>query len=523
MPQTPLESQVETSPIATSNSGLGRVVSIWRWSKLQTAPAAHLWCSLYVFVILILTAVYLPELLSFSSFAFMDSGSGLAADDLVRRGLRPAVDFGYYHGLLPLMLGRIWFSAFGQTPYAYLALRVLLAIVSSIAVFYLFRTISAPRIIYVMFCVAIPFTFFYLPSLNHDWAAFGVMLSLLLVAGRRFAGGASAALVSGFCHPSLGYLMFVAAGLAALLSCSGTITRRLARTAYSLGVSAGITLLIYLVACQAFFGSPVPFLKTLLPLGGSGVRAHYHWSFLNGGLAFIHPAGSNWKYLAGTSAGPYVLFNLILLAAFLATVAQLLRKWPVERGPILFVFICCVAIHVIYVVFVFGVPETWSYDAYLLVLGAAALPFARARHSLAVLMTAALLVSCYGSLSASRKLYSRTREAGLWIDERLAADLQEILHRQVTGKPYVWSMAGALALIDNRFQSPARWFVVPGTTPPAELARLKTELFANKVIFLRGLSDDPNYLFQDADFADVKTRFREGERIGGFAMCLRRP
>ena len=61
----------------------------------------------------------LPESMRFDRFAFCDQGANLTLQYLIARGLRPALDFGYHYGLLPALVGRIWFAFFGSTPWAY--------------------------------------------------------------------------------------------------------------------------------------------------------------------------------------------------------------------------------------------------------------------------------------------------------------------------------------------------------------------------------------------------------------------
>ena len=523
MLQHPPEIQAEQTTVSRGFSINAAFASIWRWSKLQTPPRTLYWCSLYTCLVLIQSALYLPLFLSFFGYAFRDGGSGLAADDLIRRGLLPAVDFGYYHGLLPLMLARPWFAVFGTTPQAYVGFRFVVTILSSILMFYLFRAVRAPRIMHVMFCAAIPFIFFYRPSINHDLAALGITLSLLLLVSGRYAGAVSAALASAFCHPSLGYVMLLVIGVTVGWPALRTSPLALLRIASRLIGAAIATLAVFAAACLAFFGSVAPLLRTLFPTVGKGMRSHYGWSFLKGGLTFIHPPGSNWKYLIGSNAGPYVLFNVALAAVALVALAQLIRKRSEGHNALLTLFFASLVIHAVYVIFVYGVPETWAYDTYLLVLGVAAVPFSRVRHLAGLVLTGALLIGSFSALSASSRQYRQPRRGGLWIDARLEASLANILQRQPQGTPYVWSMAGALSMIDDRIQSPARWFVVPGGSPPAELARLKGELLGKSLIFLEGSPDSPNYLFQNPDFDDVAARFHQVGSIDDFTVCARQP
>ena len=63
--------------------------------------------------------VQLPVGLDFSSFVFMDQGANLTVQRLLDRGRIPTIDFGYHYGLLPLLIGRLWFALLGRTPQAY--------------------------------------------------------------------------------------------------------------------------------------------------------------------------------------------------------------------------------------------------------------------------------------------------------------------------------------------------------------------------------------------------------------------
>src|SRR5271169_6573921 len=67
----------------------------------------------------------LPESMRFDRFAFCDQGANLTLQFLIGQGLHPSLDFGYHYGLLPALIGRIWFGCFGATPWAYQAAMVM--------------------------------------------------------------------------------------------------------------------------------------------------------------------------------------------------------------------------------------------------------------------------------------------------------------------------------------------------------------------------------------------------------------
>ena len=77
------------------------------------------WVSaLFIAEVVALTFLQAPNEL-FLRYAFSDTGTNFTIQDLIRRGYRPTIDFGYIYGLLPLLINRLWFAAFGASPRAY--------------------------------------------------------------------------------------------------------------------------------------------------------------------------------------------------------------------------------------------------------------------------------------------------------------------------------------------------------------------------------------------------------------------
>jgi hypothetical protein len=77
-----------------------------------------LW-AVYALEVLVVAALRIPHDLSFFMFAFGDRGSWLVVQFLTAHGWRPTIDFGFPYGLLPLLVGRAWFGAFGLSPAAF--------------------------------------------------------------------------------------------------------------------------------------------------------------------------------------------------------------------------------------------------------------------------------------------------------------------------------------------------------------------------------------------------------------------
>src|SRR5271169_1107444 len=89
---------------------------------------------LFAIEIVAIDFLRLPEIMAFDSYAFCDNGANLTLQYLASHGLIPTIDFGYHYGLLPILLGKIWFSIAGRTPFAYQALMVVCDLVIASAV-----------------------------------------------------------------------------------------------------------------------------------------------------------------------------------------------------------------------------------------------------------------------------------------------------------------------------------------------------------------------------------------------------
>src|ERR1700730_989347 len=92
----------------------------------QASAGGTFWLTiLFAFELIAVALLRLPYDLGFNAFAFADRGSWLTGVALTAQGRRPAIDFGYTYGLLPIWFSRGWFYLWGATPQAYQAANVL--------------------------------------------------------------------------------------------------------------------------------------------------------------------------------------------------------------------------------------------------------------------------------------------------------------------------------------------------------------------------------------------------------------
>src|SRR4051812_11726326 len=75
----------------------------------------------------------------FEKFAYGDNGWPLTVDSLLDRGLNPVTDFGYFYGLLTLLVDRALFSVFGRKPDVLIALFGVCALVVALGMARLVR------------------------------------------------------------------------------------------------------------------------------------------------------------------------------------------------------------------------------------------------------------------------------------------------------------------------------------------------------------------------------------------------
>src|SRR5271167_154340 len=149
----------------------------------------------------------LPESMRFDRFAFCDHGANLTLQYLIAQGLRPSLDFGYHYGLLPALIGRIWFGIFGATPRAYQAAMVVADLLCAWAIA---KILSQLRIGVVGLALAVITLGYAFQStyVNFAHATEAVLLSHALAEQARGSRANALALATAavFAKPSMGWI-----------------------------------------------------------------------------------------------------------------------------------------------------------------------------------------------------------------------------------------------------------------------------------------------------------------------------
>ena len=147
----------------------------------------------------------LPTYLGFDANAFGDRGDFLSISYLVAHGSRPAIDFGYHWGLVPIMLARFWFALFGATLQANEAIMVVCALLVAIGIARMAAALRLGTLGIVLLVVALPFAF---PTFTLTYALEAALLSNALAeqAAQKRSTALALATEACFVKPSMAYI-----------------------------------------------------------------------------------------------------------------------------------------------------------------------------------------------------------------------------------------------------------------------------------------------------------------------------
>jgi hypothetical protein len=434
--------------------------------------------------------------LSFSDLGFGDAGANFTMHYLSGLGLRPALDFGYLYGLLPLLIGRFWFGLFGPTPMslAVLALVCRLVVVWSIARIAVRYSVGIPAIAFVV--VALPYAVGVFTGLNIAHHLEAALLSVALAEqayGRRSTALALATAAC-FTKPSLGYvyglllLIFIFADLRQRNRVSaGEIARSL--------VPAALTglLLISILALVYGAGSVV---ATLYPRTGFAVYRASNFGLFGEGRTFFHPPGANWRWYIGNPTGLWLLGSIWLLGNAVFSGWRILstRQATLEDEMIL----TCGLLHVAFVMLAFGNGGSWIYYSQVWLIGIELTGSRRTSFvtSVFIVFTFLGLLSYRASLPSSiafwRTSVSGPDTAGLWASPEERGEWDQAERIADGHRAALLIELGAGGLLLRGFEEPVAASLFPGGATSGELERQAQQLKDASVIVV-GLQHTENY------------------------------
>ncbi len=428
----------------------------------------------------------LPTDLGFDANAFGDRGDFLSISYLVAHGSRPALDFGYHWGLLPILLARVWFALFGATPQANETIMVLCAVLVAMGIARMAAALHLGTIAIVLIIVALPFAF---PTFTLTYALEAALLSNALAeqAAQRPSSALALTTAACFVNPSMAYLY----GFLLLIGLLWRSPKRdddsdspinratIVRTA----TPALITGIVLILVLCAVYG-PLPLAKTILPLAGMAAHRNQASGFFNGvGRDFWYEPHLGLPYYLFSVVGFWTAATLWLIVAGLQAGRRLLSAPPAPDISVAtdeFILTCAI-LHVTFVTVFFGSEVSWRYYCYILVMGVAAISIrdTQSARVAGVLAVMALLgnVSHFAQIAGQWRITTPSPvTAGMWASSEEVREWEQV-QRAIDGHHALLLTAmGCGPVLSAQFEPPFANHFNPGELMPDQLARLMRQI-----------------------------------------------
>ena len=446
-------------------------------SAPSVAPASRMLFALFLVELIAINIARLPESLRFDRFAFCDHGANLTLQYLTVSGMRPALDFGYHYGLLPVLIGRIWFGVFGITPLAYQAAMVLADVLCVYALVQIIARLQMGGVARLLLFIALAYAY-QASYVNFAHATEAALLSWGLAqqarGARSYALAFAAAAV--FAKPSMGYvygLLLLILTLRDLLRSGITWRRFIAAIA-----PAAAVFLILAAVVSMVFGLRT-FLHTIVPLEGVTNYRALNFGLMKAGRGLWDPARRQWILFVVDVAGFWIVSGVFLFGAALfqlfGTSADALSSRRREM------VIVCALLHLAFLSLFFGNQWSWIYYPYILIIGiAVASDLGRYQHRIVFALCIVAVVS-YTDLAywcnrwwrtttpdvATAQLWAPPAEKREWLTVRaLARDQRSVLLDDM----------GAAELMFPGFEKPVSLYLTGGLMQPSDVSRKVDQL-----------------------------------------------
>ena len=541
-----------------------------RWASRRT-----LWLFLSVAIaalLVLLMLAELPVIADWSFFSFYDPGAVLKGDELISLGMKPAIDFGYTHGLASLALAHWGFVLLGRTPAAFLIMMGILKLFMALAIarFAMAMRFRGWAIAFLLCALPVAIMPCYL-TLTHPLEALLLLWAIAEEAAGRREWSLACCTACLFVKPSMAYMY----GLVLVLWTLWDWRRRGAGWLYLLRRTrpAIATGTIMATVMTWWFGLK-SLLLTIVPLTGLRTYQDTHFGFFrNSGLKFWSPLRHSFVYYLVTPAGLWLLC-MALLIWFGAGLIRQLRLGMPHRGAETLISIA--VMQVTFVLGFYGWTNSWQYYSYLPVLFVAVLlipprlcrpgwrrganfsgepgnadipvhkdqgrrkrypaechpnsgdcttpknPHTHWRWAMALCLLALLSQAKYATTAINgwqTKVRSR-QTGGLWAYPRQLAEWRHVT-AMISGRPALALFNGYLPWMPPGMIMPLSWFPEPGIPTPIELARVKRQLAG--VDYVLTCNEYGRLgLWNQKDFAAVRRRFRRIWRGNWMSVWKRR-
>jgi len=429
--------------------------------------------------LIVFALIRLPLVLSFDSYAFADRGMFPTVCYLVTHGRRPAIDFGYPYGLLPILMTQGVFHLFRWAPISHECAMGICAIVAAWGMARFARAMRLPPVGVIFLVVAFPFAIVpSYPSFVHAMEAAVLCNALAEQAAGHRSAALALATVACLIKPAMGYVYgFV---LLVLILCNmwraatrSNVEWRFLCRALAPAVLLGASLVALLMACYGL----LPLAKTLFPATGT-VEYHHMGlgSIFRGGRDLWYQPKQFPAFYLFTVAGFWTAATVWLViagvwAAWRMTRAFWRRIKPTTGEEMVFT---CAVLHLAFITSFFGSPVSWEYYSYILVMGVAAAGlYSTATANLLAGLTLLTLSGQSSHLAMAAKAWKTTSRspeaAGLWAPAEEQKAWQRVLGAIHSQRAVALISTGEISVLFAQFQPPFGAYLAPGVTLKPEL------------------------------------------------------
>jgi hypothetical protein len=262
---------------------------------------------------------------------------------------------------------------------------------------------------------------------------------------------------------------------------------------------AVVSALAICVVVLARFG-PMPMVRSLFPTAGARAYSvlHYGW----GGIEkFLYFPGVKVAYYIGSTATLWAAASIYVVAAAAFSGIQSLRDGRLLRNTE--IIVTCALLHICFVTLFFGSPSSWTYYAYILIIGVAA------TTELWTFAPAVVLVFCVLAalvdLAQTRDAFVMWREldaspatAGLYAPPAEKAEWERVSVLGESERPTMLHELGGVEVLFPWLGEPEGAFLLPGIATPGEIAREQERLKFARMIIVPDLPAFRNELVEAA-------------------------
>lgn len=422
-----------------------------------------------------------PVVLSFDLWVLKDRGSLLNADVLLDEHLRLGVDTFYAYGLLPILVQRIAFHAFGRGAWPMIGLNFvyLLGMAAFCASFR--PRLPDGRIWTIALLALSPVMFWVNPTFPYCFVVLSMLFALLFVLERRYDIALAVATIGCVSVPSIPIVLALSLGALIVIDWFATPGRKLRDLVRNLvpGIATYLALLVLSIVVFGWSST----IATLTPLSQLG---HYRAAHYDNVLAYLQIGKHILPWYFGNRPAWWMFGTLVLLVAAgrsAASAFALRRFEPVDAF-----LITCAFVHVVFFAFAYGPGgQHVIYDPLLVIgvlVGLTRIAFAPvARYALLTFLVLGVVsdaIQVKKTVAAWKNTTPAT--AGLYADRKWIREWDRMLARYTGRNILVLSYSTAPHVYFPQIHSPDLWTLNVAQLTAGDRRRLLVQVASAQVV-----------------------------------------